>query len=163
MNFLTDFRCYFQFDENRVWVDEVVDESTGFRELIFDSRFHPYIPVQLGIAHANAVWDTGASITVVDASFMEKHPAFFQEAGQSTGIDSTGAEVETPMFTMREVRIGNYFFPSQRVARVNLSQVNATIEIPMDLILGYPALSKANWLFDFPRKRWAITKWLGSR
>ena len=28
----------------------------------------------------------------------------------------------------------------------------------MDLILGYNTLSQANWLFDFPRRQWAITQ-----
>jgi hypothetical protein len=36
--------------------------------------------------------------------------------------------------------------------------MNASIEIPMDLILGYSTLRKANWVFDFPRKQWAISK-----
>jgi hypothetical protein len=31
----------------------------------------------------------------------------------------------------------------------------------MDLILGYNTLRQANWLFDFPRRRWAISKRLG--
>jgi hypothetical protein len=39
--------------------------------------------------------------------------------------------------------------------------VNATIEVPMDLILGYSTLNKAHWLFDFPGQRWAVLKRLG--
>ncbi len=31
------------------------------------------------------------------------------------------------------------------------------IEIPMDLILGYPTIRQADWLLDFPAKRWAVT------
>jgi len=54
-------------------------------------------------------------------------------------------------------------FPPHRVAGVDLSHVNSTIEVRMDMILGYGTLRKANWLFDFPRKRWAITKRLGAR
>jgi hypothetical protein len=30
-------------------------------------------------------------------------------------------------------------------------------EYPMDLILGYPTLRQADWLFDFPAKRWTLT------
>ena len=36
---------------------------------------------------------------------------------------------------------------------VDLSQVNSTLEFPMDLILGYPTIGQADWLFDFPAKR----------
>jgi hypothetical protein len=41
--------------------------------------------------------------------------------------------------------------------------VNDSIEVPMDLILGYTTLSQANWLFDFPDKRWTISKHWGIR
>ena len=49
-------------------------------------------------------------------------------------------------------------FARHRVAVVDLSQANATLDQPMDLILGYTTLRQANWRFDFPAKRWAITR-----
>jgi hypothetical protein len=27
----------------------------------------------------------------------------------------------------------------------------------MDLILGYPTIRQADWLFDFPARRWTLT------
>jgi len=42
----------------------------------------------------------------------------------------------------------------------NLSKLEDALS-GFDLILGYSTLSKANWLFDFPRKKWAISKLLG--
>ena len=59
---------------------------------------------------------------------------------------------------MSPTLIGGCWFPPVRVAGVDLSQVNATVELPMDLILGYNVLSKASWLMDFPTRRWAISK-----
>jgi len=158
MDFLKDFRCHFCFDENRVLVD-VDNEATDspFQDLFLDSRFHPYVDVQFNTAKASAVWDTGASLTIVDMSFVKLHPDFFQQSGQSTGTDSTGTEMETPMFTMAASRIGSQPFPPLKVAGVDLAHVNATLEMPMDLILGYNVLSQAHWLFDFPGKKWAIT------
>jgi gag-polyprotein putative aspartyl protease len=164
MDLLKDFCCHFFFDENRVSVD-ANDESGGgytFQELFLDKKFHPYVDVQFGTLKAKAVWDTGAGITIVDMNFIKTHPAFFQEAGQSTGTDSTGSKMETPMFIMAATIIGNIVFPPQKVAGVDLSHVNSTIEVPMELILGYSTLRKANWLFDFPRKKWAISKRLAA-
>ena len=48
------------------------------------------------------------------------------------------------------------FGPHQAVA-VDLSRVNSTLEYPMDLILGYPTIRQADWLFDFPARRWTLT------
>jgi predicted aspartyl protease len=159
MDLLKDLRCHFRFDERRVLVDEDGAEEDGaaFETLFLDQRAHPYVPVQLGDVIASAVWDTGASMTVVDTNFVARTPGFFPAAGTSTGTDSTGAQQETPMYVMAVATIGGYTFPTQRVAAVDLSQVNATLERPMDLIVGYNAYSKACWLFDFPRRRWRIT------
>jgi hypothetical protein len=111
-----------------------------------------------GKGKGNAVWDSGAGITVVDLNFVWKYPAFFEEAGYSFGTDSTGTQVKSPMFIMSTSVIGKTVFPPHKVAAVDLSEVNAHIEIPMDLILGYSTLKQADWLFDFPHRRWAIIK-----
>lgn len=159
MDLLRAYRLHFLFDDNRVLVDEDGD-AYGFEPLLTDAKYHPYVQVGFGSAGANAVWDTGASLTVVDMRFIDSQPAFFAAAGHSTGTDATGAQVETPMFIMSSAVIGGRIFPPHRVAGVDLSQVNAMLEIPMDMIVGYGTFSRANWLFDFPRKRWAITRWL---
>ena len=163
MDLLKDYCCHFLFDESRVLVDPegAAGASYPFQELFLDERSHPYVDVQLGEATAKTVWDSGAGITVADMRFIEKHPGFFQELRHSKGTDSTGAEMHTPMFVMATTLIGGYEFAPHAVAGVDLSHVNSTIEVPMDLILGYTTLSKAHWLFDFPQKRWAISKLLG--
>jgi hypothetical protein len=160
MDFLKDSRCHFRFDERRVSVDADDDLShgDGLQELVLDTKSHPYVAVGCGTSNAMAVWDTGAGITIVDTNFIKRVPAFFREVGESTGRDSTGAEMETPMFIMSTTMIGGAAFAPHKVAGVDLSHVNSTVEIPMDLILGFSTLSQANWLFDFPRKRWAISK-----
>jgi hypothetical protein len=164
MDLLKDFRCHFLFDENRVLVDADDDFGAGYavQDLFLDNRFHPYVDVQFGPLKARGVWDTGASITVTDMNFINKHPAFFQEAGRSTGTDSTGTSMETPMFIMAATLLGEAAFPPHKVAGVDLSHVNSTLDVPMDFILGYNTLSKANWLFDFPRRKWVITKRLAA-
>lgn len=82
----------------------------------------------------------------------------FDEAGTSLGTDGNGVHVEMPTFLMAEVEIGGELFARHKVAVVDLSQANATLDRPMDLILGYTTLNQANWLFDFPAKRWSVTR-----
>ncbi len=158
MDVLKDFCLQFDFASHRLGVDLTGDLGQGcsFHKLFMDSRFHPYVDVQCGTATAKAVWDSGASLTIVDTSFVKQHPNFFREAGGSTGTDSTGSEMAAATFVMSEATIGNAAFPTHKVAQVDLSGVNSTIEVPMDLILGYSTLRHANWLLDFPRERWAI-------
>src|SRR5689334_8901179 len=126
MDLIKDYRCHFFFNEGLVLVDSG-DTTAGdyaFEPLLVDQKYHPYVDVQYGDAHAHAVWDTGASITVVDINFINKHPAFFEEVGQSAGTDSTGTTVQTPMYIMSQAVIDQHEFPPHKVAGVDLSQVN---------------------------------------
>ena len=160
MDMLEDHCCHFLFDEHRVVVDPADDAGNhyAFHDLLYDEKFHPYIDVRFGTRTARAVWDTGAGITVVGLGFIDDHPEFFREAGRSSGTDATGHGMETPMFRMASPVIGGQAFPPHMAAGVDLSPVNATITLPMDLIVGYSTLGKANWLFDFPHRRWAVTR-----
>ena len=157
MDLLKDVRCHFLFDENRVEIDGDIPDASSY-DLALDSRFHPYIPLRAGATTASAVWDTGAGITVADMGFITRHPAIFRAAGESQGTDSTGTSMATPMFVLTGGTVGEAALPPLRVAGVDLSGVNATIETPMDVIIGYNLLRTANWLMDFPRRRWAISK-----
>ncbi len=161
MDMLTDVACHLRFAESRVIVDPPVEpEVEAMQTLFLDQTHHPYVEVRFGDAAAQAVWDTGAGITVAELNLIRKQPSFFRVSGQSRGTDSTGTTLETPMFEMSAATIGGKTFPAHTVAGVDLSGVNATIERPMDLILGFSTLSKANWWFDFPRRRWAVTEML---
>jgi len=126
--------------------------------LVLDRKNHPHVEVQFGDVIGRAVWDSGAGMTIVDLDFARRHPAYFREVGRSCGTDATGASVETPVFTLTGADIGGRPFKPHLVAGVNLSRINDTVDMPMDLILGYSTLTQANWWFDFPGRRWKITK-----
>ena len=160
MDLLKDYCLHFLFDENRVLVekDKLWESDFPFQTLFLDKASHAYLEVQCGSVNANAVWDTGAGMTIADINFIRQHPEGFQEIGNTTGTDVTGAEMETPLFMMAATFIGKHPFLPQKVAGVDLSKVNATLEVPMDLIIGYNVMSKVNWVFDFPRQLWAISK-----
>jgi hypothetical protein len=162
MDLLKDYNCKFLFDEDRVLVSTENDSEGDYavHELYFDKASHPYVGINFGELKATAVWDTGAGITVADTSFIHRHPMFFEEVGQSEGTDSTGAKAKTPMYMMAETIIGGFEFPPHKIAGVDLSHINSGTNIRMDLVLGYSTISKANWLFNFPCKKWAILNML---
>jgi hypothetical protein len=109
-----------------------------------DSKFHPYVDVHLGDIVGQAVWDSGASLTVVGTQFIERYPHLFLPDGKSTGIDATGNSVQTLMYRMAETVIGGCTFPTCRIAGVDLDAVNMRIEMPMDMILGYSLIQRVN-------------------
>lgn len=97
---------------------------------------------------ADAVFDTGASITLIDKSFADTHTELITEAGVTTGTDASGTRLETPLVELAASSIlGHTFAPTPAVI-VDLSPANATITRPMNLILGWPLLSQVDWIID---------------
>jgi hypothetical protein len=112
--------------------------------LMLGPRGHVYLDAHWPGVSARACWDTGAGATVVDRSFWLSHPELFEQIGASVGTDVNGDQAETPLLFMAGPVIGQHTFSRHKVATVDLSQVNRTLEHPMDLILGYPTIRQAN-------------------
>lgn len=163
MNILKNYALQFLFSENKVEIlnREQMSTKSGMQELFVGERFHPYVDILWADnVSAKGVWDTGAGITCFDSSFVKKHPSLFSKIGKSIGHDSSGATSETPVYMMKEFSLGGYHFPASKVVVIDLSVPNSTVKTPMDFILGFNVLNKANWIFDFPNKRWKISKML---
>jgi hypothetical protein len=153
MDVLRHHCCHFRFDRGTM-TPEHSPAADADRALQTGAAGHPYVDVCWPGVTGQAQWDSGAGITIVDQAFQLDHPELFEEAGRSAGTDSAGARAEAPTFLMAAPLIGRARFARHKVAVVDLSRVNATLDLPMDLILGYPTLRQANWLFDFPAGRW---------
>lgn len=155
MDVLGQHRCHFRLAE------AVLDlEAPGYQashDLLAGRRGHPYVEVNWPGVSGLACWDTGAGATVVNRAFWLEHPGLFEPIGTSAGTDAHGEQVETPLLLMSGPVIGQRAFGSHKAVAVDLAGVNSTLEYPMDLILGYPTIRQADWLFDFPARRWAVT------
>lgn len=159
MDLLKQHCLHFQFHKKRV--DVVAQTGSPFQPkltLNTDKAWHAYVEVDMSGTIGQGVWDTGASITVVDQAFISANTERFSQIGTSKGTDASGKTMETPLMEMKAFQIGGHPFPTQRVASVDLSFANKGTERPMNMILGYNTLCHADWLFDFPNRKWAITK-----
>jgi gag-polyprotein putative aspartyl protease len=155
MDVLGQHRCHFRLDAGILDLETPGGEAR--HELLVGRRGHPYVEVNWPGVRGLACWDTGAGATVVNRAFWLEHPGIFEPIGTSAGTDAHGEQVETPLLLMSGPVIGQRAFGSHKAVAVDLSGVNSTLEYPMDLILGYPTIRQADWLFDFPARRWAVT------
>lgn len=154
MDLLRDYCCHFLFSQNQVVFAPA--PADGLNDLFLDDKFHPYVPAACGGETVPTVWDTGASLTCVDVGFIARHPNAFEEAGESGGTDASGNTIDTPLYWMRGLSCGGHAFPAHKVVGLDLSFVNSRIEHPMTMILGYSTLYQADWVFDFPRRKWGF-------
>jgi hypothetical protein len=156
MDILQQYCCHFRLDASVL----ELEAPPGYRaehDLLMSSRGHIYVDMQWPGVTGQACWDTGSGATIVNRDFWQEHPDLFEEIGTSVGTDSSGAQADTLVLMMTGPVIGQRAFTAHRAVAVDLSRVNSTLEYPMDLILGYPTLRQADWLFDFPAKRWTLT------
>lgn len=125
-------------------------------ELEVGNKYHPYIDINFKEIKSKCLWDTGASITVVDEEFVKRNPSLFERIGKDIGTDSTGESRETDIYIMKNYSINGYEFTSHKVAAIDLSNINSKANIKMDMILGFPTIRQMDWYFDFPNRKWGF-------
>lgn len=158
MDLLKNSILHFLPKDNAVDVLSVRPENIDLKDLYLDSGSIPFVEIDFLDKKAIAVWDTGAGITIVDSKFFNDHRNLFDSGGKTTGTDSAGHTFETEIFLMKPINIGGYKFPAHRIVPLNLNHIGHKTGRGMDFILGYSTLMHANWLMDFPNRKWAITQ-----
>ena len=126
------------------------------RPLPLSSRSHPHVLVGWGEVEATALFDTGASVTVVDAAFAAEHPELLEPRAPSTGIDAAGNRAETPMARMAACEVGGRRFDASLATVVPIRGIQRAGDPEFDLVLGVPVIRQADWIIDLARGVWGF-------
>ena len=113
------------------------------------------------------MWDTGASLTVVDSSFVEAHSDLFtfeivddglgDSSEELTAIDSTGHDVALRPARMAACTIGGVVFGESPCATMDFEAIDGGgDDLPFRLALGFPLLTMADWIIDTPAGTWSV-------
>ena len=128
------------------------------RPLVLSSRSHPHVVVGWADVEATALFDTGASVTVVDAEFAARHPELLDPLPPSAGTDAAGIHAEMPMARMAACEVGGRRFDSSLAAIVPIRGIQRPGDPAFDLILGLPVIRQADWIIDLGRSVWGFTQ-----
>jgi hypothetical protein len=167
MSALGRFRCDFRFGTGQMELSATDPSGT---EAWFDLTMHaggqPTVPVRFDDVAVVACWDTGAGLTAVDAEFARIHRHLFEPVRAAIGVDSSGVQMPTQLARMTSCRVGGIAFAPSACALVDFGPLNAVLAQraldenrviqPMSVVLGMPAISQADWTFDFPARRWTL-------
>src|SRR3954471_20916121 len=126
------------------------------RPLPLSSGSHPHVVVGWGDIEATALFDTGASVTVVDTAFAAAHPELLEPLPTSTGTDAAGNRAETPMARMAACAVGGRRFDASLAVIVPIRGIQRAGDPEFDLILGLPMIRQADWIIDLARGVWAF-------
>lgn len=169
MSALGRWACGFEFSARRLVLatsgDESI-ESIGWQPLVTHPFGQPTVPLSFDEVDVTAIWDTGASLTAVDQTFADEHPSLLEPQRESTGFDASGVEMVITIARMSEITVAGRRFEPSACAIVDLGPLNDAFDRrassegmshePMSVILGMPAIARADWWFDFPARRWAL-------
>ena len=157
MDVLGSHRCDFHFAARpRIDLDGKHEDAVWF-PLVSDSHHAPTVEVRWGQTTVEAIWDTGAGVTIVDQSWADQHSDIItirDERGH--GTDVTGTEPSHPWGSMSSCQIGGIEFAEQTCGIVDFAAMNANLSSPIEVIIGLPLIARATWWMDFPGRRWAV-------
>jgi len=114
--------------------------------------------VEWGDVEATALFDTGASVTVVDAAFAAEHPKLLEPLPPSTGIDAAGNRAETPMARMAACEVGERRFDASLATVVPIRGIGQAGDPGFDVVLGVPVIRQADWIIDLARGVWGFAR-----
>lgn len=117
---------------------------------------HRFVPVDVAGARVAAVFDTGAGISIVDATLASKHPSWFANHSIAIGTDASGVQATTPTAMMMHTSVAGQAMAPHRVAFLDLASATAHLEHPVLMILGLPAIAEFDWWLDFVADEWGI-------
>lgn len=117
------------------------------------------LPVTLAGRPARALWDTGAGLTCVDRQLPERLPkafTFVQEV--NGGKDSTGQAVPMKLYKLDALQVGPERFHDLAVLAIDFSVIHEHLAPDLEILLGFNAITEADWSFDPARRLWAVRK-----
>ncbi len=138
--------CEFRLGTGDLLVDMPMLESGT--TIVVGDRGHIVLDVEWPDGtQARGLFDTGASLTVVDSTFAAAHPDLFAPGETVGGVDADGNTGETPLLHMAGLRLLGSAFPQSLAAAVDLQAIQRP-DTAFDLILGWPVLHQGIFTID---------------
>jgi len=112
------------------------------------------LPVRIGKQNLLAVWDTGASTTVIDQAYIDAHPEDFRYIKDIQGTDAARAALPMKLYEIKSLVIGGAELQGVKVAAMDLAGMHRVYPDFPSFFLGYNVIIQHNWYFDFPHHLW---------
>jgi hypothetical protein len=147
----------FSFSPSRLLIKtgELIPRSARSEALSMLDGGYYGVGVRLGPWRSNALWDTGADLTVIDEILPLMTPEFFTPLGPTWFRDGTGAPALQSLYRVRGLRIAGIEF-NDVLAIVSPFPPGRFSGARM--ILGSNVIRQLDWRFDPLRKLWTAER-----
>ncbi len=117
---------------------------------------HYALSVKFGENSASAVFDTGASVTVIDADFVRKHPESFSLVRDEPGFDALGNKIESKIYNCSSFQVGKLHMENVEVAATEFGPSFQKGMQGAVAILGNNIIVHGVWSFEGSTSRWFV-------
>ncbi len=106
----------------------------------------------------NAIFDTGASLTVVNGRYMDSIGLHLEPSFETEVRDATGTVQKMPVNICRGLYLGNMELPAFDCLEIDLNAVEEALGHRIDLVFGANAMLKSGlrWLFNREKNRVSV-------
>jgi len=119
------------------------------------ARGHLTIPIHLGEQVVDALFDTGADITVIDSEYVQGHAQLFELVRSEEGTDAHGHRVQSNVYRCRTIIVGQLRLVNVEMASFDFGEFLRERMEGSPVILGNNVISRATWSFDMKAAKWA--------
>lgn len=150
---------FFDFKGNSLQICKSIPAGLKKYSLKYFKKTWPVVEVALRDKGSLAVWDTGASVTLVDEEFVEKFPGLFSPVAESDQIrDGAGKTITTKAYRVLDLNIGGVGFLGEYVIATDFTNLRSQVDSNVRFVLGYQILKSHNWYIDYQKEKWAIVR-----
>jgi hypothetical protein len=114
------------------------------------------LPVHLNDDAVTAVFDTGASFSAINSTWIDQHPEQFETVGEMVERNFSGEMTKTRVVRAKTLRVGDADLRSPLFIALDFSRLS-WVSSETQVILGFNVISQGNWKIDYPTLRWSFT------
>lgn len=149
-------KLYFDFKNKKIKFDCSSAKSILKNKLIVYNDSQIGMEVKFGKETVEAVWDTGAELSVIDQDFVSKNSKLFQHLQTITnGLDATGNTVKLDLYNFDGLEVEGKILHGT-IMSMDFKLLREKIGKNVKMILGTNLIRNNNWCFDRTNKTWSI-------
>ena len=149
-------KLYFDFRSKKTNLKFYSPKSIEKNKLILYSDSSFGVEANFSKETVQALWDTGAELSVIDKEFVSKNPNLFQHLQTITnGVDATGNAVKLNLYKFDGLQVGGKTLRGT-IMSMDFKLIREKMGTEVKIILGTNLIRNNNWYFDRVEKTWSI-------
>lgn len=150
----------FFIDMNAYKIERFQTDTSEFKKLnVYKSEIGGHFGFEISVDSQTiqTIFDTGASSTVIDLSFVNQHPEKFKLVKEIDIQDGNSAKLKAGLYLLDSLFLSEEEIHNVEVYALDLSALKTKIP-NIQAIIGLNIIKNYDWFFDLPNKKYNSNK-----